>query len=713
MKCRRRPLEVSLHSLRLRLEDFSTAPAPNARVAFVAGFDVNDAGSLALKGNFALQPMAASVQLNVKELGLKLAQPYLGEFVKLLITSGSVSTDMKIDVKQGADGQFAINAEGSASVDKLATVDLHAGELVKWDKLALTGIRASIRRCRRGSRDRADRPGANIVMAADGSVNLTDVLVVAPPRAEPAPAPAPATPATPAAVPAPQAISIGKVTCKDGKVSFTDKTITPNYSLNIAELDGKVEGFSLKGDMVATVDVGARIEQAPLRITGRLKPVMNDLFVDVRVVLSDMNLSPFTPYSDKYVGYPVSKGKLALDLQYLINKRKLDSKNILFTDQFTLGDKVNSPTATKLPVKFALALLTDRRGQIKLDIPVSGSMDDPKFRVLPIVLHVVVNILEKAATSPFALIGSLIGGGEELSFVEFDFGGTELNGPAKKALDKLIGALADRPGLRFEIRPQIDAVHDTEAMHKALFDRKLKAQKLKELVRNGRPVVPVDEMTVASEEYERLLTLAYEEEEMPKPRTVIGTLRKQPREEMERMLNEHIQVTPDDLRALAYRRAAAVRDYMLASNSVEAARLFLIEPEAPPPGQTADAKAARVVFNLQVGDSAPSGAQFNAPAETPERPALPEKRSKLRPASLWRRGRRCCCRRGSARPLTQSGVAGFGAASDSASQRVRGEVRHRHIPGDVYLLRLTAAFFRRRRQVRLAGESALDPLPLG
>jgi hypothetical protein len=517
------------------------------------------------------------------------------------------------------------------SVDKLATLDLHAGELVKWDKLALTRIRASIWPLQARVEEIAlTGPDANIVMAADGTMNLTDVLMVAPPRIEPALVPAPVTPATRSAVPTAQTINIGKVTCKDGKMSFTDKTIAPNYSLNIAELEGKVEGFSLQGDMVATVNVGARIDQAPLRVTGRLKPVINDLFADVRVVLSDMNLSPFTPYSDKYVGYPVLKGKLTLDLQYLINKRKLESKNSLFTDQLTLGDKVDSPTATKLPVKFALALLTDRRGQIKLDIPVSGSMDDPKFRVLPVVLQVMVNILEKAATSPFALIGSLIGGGEELSFVEFDFGRAKINDPAKKSLDKLIGALADRPALRFEIQPQIDTAHDRDAMRKELFDRKLKAQKLKEMVNRGQPVVPVDEMIVAPEEYERLLTLAYEEEDMPKPRSIIGTLKKQPRAEMERMLNEHIQVTPDDLRGLAYRRAAAVRDYMLGPNSVEAARLFLIEPEVLPPEKSADAKAAHVVFNLQVRDSAPSGKQFNAPAETPERSALPPKRSKLR-----------------------------------------------------------------------------------
>ena len=143
-----------------------------------------------------------------------------------------------------------------------------------------------------------------------------------------------------------------------------------------------------------------------------------------------MDLSPVTPYSGRYAGYTIEKGKLSLSLQYLIVKKKLDAQNRVFLDQLTLGDKVDSPDATKLPVKLAIALLKNRKGEIDLNLPLSGQIDDPKFSLGRIIIKILVNILVKAATSPFALLGALFGGGEELSYVDFDYGSFDINEPA-------------------------------------------------------------------------------------------------------------------------------------------------------------------------------------------------------------------------------------------------------------------------------------------
>ena len=167
---------------------------------------------------------------------------------------------------------------------------------------------------------------------------------------------------------------------------------------------------------------------APLEITGKLNPLGKDLFVDLNVKFKDIDLSPMTPYSGKYVGYKIQKGKLFMDLKYQIVKRKLDSQNKIFFDQFTLGDKVESPQATKLPVRLAISLLKDRKGEIHLDIPVTGSLDDPKFSVFSIILQVLGNLIAKAATSPFALIGAMMGGGEQLDYLEFDYGSAAVAG---------------------------------------------------------------------------------------------------------------------------------------------------------------------------------------------------------------------------------------------------------------------------------------------
>ena len=178
-----------------------------------------------------------------------------------------------------------------------------------------------------------------------------------------------------------------------------------------------------------------------MEITGKINPLIKDLFADVKVDFRDIELSPVTPYSSKYLGHPITKGKLTFTVEYLVDKRKLDAKNKILIDQLTLGDKVESPDAVKAPVGLAVSLLTDRNGQINLDIPVSGSLDDPKFSVWPIVWQVIVNLITKALTSPFALLASLTGGGEELSFVEFDYGSPAVSEANLKKISALTKAL--------------------------------------------------------------------------------------------------------------------------------------------------------------------------------------------------------------------------------------------------------------------------------
>src|SRR5512143_877267 len=171
-----------------------------------------------------------------------------------------------------------------------------------------------------------------------------------------------------------------------------------------------------------------------------------------------------SPYGGKYMGYTIEKGKLSLNVEYLVVKRKLTAQNNLYLDQFTLGDRVESPDATKLPVKLAIALLKNRKGEISLDLPVTGNLDDPKFSMGGIIIKILLNILVKAATSPFALLGAVFGGGEELSYIEFDYGSASLNEQGLKKLDTLVKALYDRPALKLDIGGYADPEKDREAL---------------------------------------------------------------------------------------------------------------------------------------------------------------------------------------------------------------------------------------------------------
>jgi hypothetical protein len=321
--------------------------------------------------------------------------------------------------------------------------------------------------------------------------------------------------------------------------------------------------------------------------------------VDLRARFNDMELSPMTPYSGKFVGYTIEKGKLSFDLKYLINKRKLDSQNYIFLDQFTLGDRVESPKATKLPVKLAIALLKDRKGEIKLDIPVTGSLDDPKFSVWGIILKVLMNLIAKAATAPFSLLGALFGGGEELSYVEFDYGSTVITEQNMKKIDTLVKALHDRPALKLDIEGHVDLEKDKEGLIQYLFNKKIKAQKLNEMVKKGQPAVPVDDVKIEPPEYEKYLKMAYKEEKFPKPKNILGMAKDLPAPEMEKLMLTHIEIKEGDLRNLASQRAMKVKDAVLKSGQVEPERIFILEPKSLGPEKKEKLKDSRVDFKLK------------------------------------------------------------------------------------------------------------------
>jgi len=361
-----------------------------------------------------------------------------------------------------------------------------------------------------------------------------------------------------------------------------------------------VSGLSAEENTTADVELRGKLnDYAPLEITGRINPLRDDFFVDLKARITDLDLSPATPYSDKYVGYTIEKGKLSLDVKYSIIGRKLDSQNDIQIDQFTFGDRVESPTATKLPVKLAIALLKDRQGVIKLDLPVTGSLDDPKFSVWRIILHVIVNLLTKAATSPFALLGAVFGGGEELSYVEFDYGSAHVTDAAMKKLATLSKALQDRPSLKVDEEGHVDVEKDRQALQQLFYERKIKMQKLKETIRNGQPVPPVDEVKIEPGEREKYLKMAYREEKFPKPKNFLGLVKDIPPAEMEKLMLTHTVATDGDLRALASQRATNVRDVLLKSGQIDPERIFMVEPKLEGAEKKEKLNESRVDFALK------------------------------------------------------------------------------------------------------------------
>ncbi len=634
---------VNLVAERINFKGTNLSTAKNSKGRASLSFVFNKKGTVRTNGSVSINPPSANMQLNVKGVGISPFQPYFTDRVKIIIAQGDISLDGKVSFGYSMSGIMKASYKGEASVQNFDSLDkVKAEEFLKWNSLYFGGIEAAYSPLHVNiSQVALTDFYSRIIINKDGSINLQDIMqekgasVAAATKegaGEPAveayakPVEAAATvkqvdglpkaseaaqqkPAAEAAANQPvtslpqqtgKLIKIGAVTLQGGTINFSDSHIEPNYSASFLEIGGKISGLSSEETKFADVDLRGKFENsAPLEITGKINPLRDDLYVDLKIAFKDMDLSPVSPYSGTYLGYAIQKGELSLDLQYLIVKKKLDSKNNIFLDQFTLGDRVESPKATKLPVKFAIALLKNRKGEINLDVPVSGYINDPKFSISGIVWKMLLNLVVKAATSPFALIGALFGGGEELNYVDFNYGSSNLPEQDTKKLDTIVKALFNRPALKLDIEGHVDAARDKEGLTQYLFNRKLKAEKLKDFVKKGQPAVPVDQVTIGKEEYDKYLKMAYKDEKFPKPRNILGFAKDLPVPEMEKLMLTHIQITNDDLRQLAAARALNVKDYILKSGQVTADRVFLVEPKSLEPEAKDKLKGSRVDFKLK------------------------------------------------------------------------------------------------------------------
>ncbi len=305
-------------------------------------------------------------------------------------------------------------------------------------------------------------------------------------------------------------MSLGALVFEKGLLHFSDQSIEPHCSFVVEEFSGTIKGLSSRDQTTADVDLHGKVDaRSPFSVTGKVNPLVENIFADVAVTFTNTELTAFTPYTEKFAGRPLEKGKLSFAVHYLVNNKDLKAENGFFLDQFTLGAKNNSPDATSLPVKLAVALLKDRNGRIQLDVPLTGRIDDPKFRLMPIIWQVVVNLIVKAATSPFSLLGAAFGGGEELSYVEFQPGLAAFAVSETNKIETLAKALYERPTVSLEINGNVDPAPDRAAMARARFADQIKGLWLKEQLDAGMPVAAPADTNTPPADYERLVSKFY------------------------------------------------------------------------------------------------------------------------------------------------------------------------------------------------------------
>lgn len=569
------------------------ADMATSSTTFALDSTINGKGHLRAKGKAAWAPVSADVEVDAEQVDFVALQGWaLEKFDRpsLALTKGALSFAGKVR----ADGQpLNVAVQGKAGISDFNLLDKATSEdLLRWRSLEVDGIdvQTAPLNVKIDSVVQSDL-FARITIMPDGSIRLRDALLhgeeseaekKAEQRAEAAGKEVEKTrggTVTTAEVPQKKQalpIHVGTVVLKNGNVIFNDRFIKPNYRANLTRLNGKV-GPLAPGQRGQVALAGFVNRTAPLEIKGKVDPFGSELFLDLTAKAKGIDLPGFTPYSGRYIGYAIEKGKLSVDLHYFIEKGELRAENNIFLDQLTLGQKVESPDALSLPVSLAISLLKNSRGEIDLNLPISGSLNDPEFSIGGLIVKVFFNLLTKAVTAPFALLGSIFGGGADLSYVEFAPGFARLTPEAEKNLEAISKAMADRPALKMEITGVATTATDREGLKQATLERRVKSQKLADMAKQGKSGGSISEVTLTAAEYPKYLEQAYKAEKFDKPRNLIGLTKSLPVPEMERLMLEHLPAGEDELRALAERRARAAHEALMAKG-VPGDRVFVVQP---------------------------------------------------------------------------------------------------------------------------------------
>jgi len=582
----------TLSNTSLSLSNLNGPKFTPAALRFASTF--NKDTPLKASGDITPNPFRYKGSVSIGRLPLRDFEAYFPSNLNVFLLGGTADTAMNVDIALKG-GKPAGTFKGSAGVRAFHAIDsIEEEDLLKWESLQLDDIQGNLEPFSLALREIAlNGVYSRIIIRKDGTLNLQnlvqkdekkpDTQPVAAAAAKPVEKP-PAPAITPAPAPAAQQpaaarkqIRVDAITVQGGTLAFTDNHLPQRFSTTFYNLGGKVSGLSSEEAKFADVDLRGNLENhSPLQITGQINPLRDDLFVDLKVAFQDIELSPVTPYSGTYLGYTVEKGKLSLELKYRIDKKLLASENKIFIDQFTFGEKVDSDKATKLPVKLGLALLKDRRGEIHLDVPVTGRTDDPKFSIWKLVFQVLQNLLVKAVTSPFSLLSSMFGGGQDFSAVQFDHGRSIITSVEEQKMGVLAKALLDRPALKVELKGYVDREKDAEAYRSELLSRKLRNEKFLALSKAGtvKEGEKAESLQVLPEEYPIYLKAVYRKEKFPKPRNVIGLVKDLPPDEMKKLIIANTVIGEPELQTLARERVVAVTNQLVNKGTVPAERVF-------------------------------------------------------------------------------------------------------------------------------------------
>ncbi|HLX68326.1 MAG TPA: DUF748 domain-containing protein [Verrucomicrobiae bacterium] len=635
-----RPARLTLDQISVTGTNLSNVPLTNFAAAVSLRWNTNGTLNTEVNGSFG-EP-AVDIHLAFANIDLHPLDPYLDSKLSVFVIGSKLGMDGHIRLR-GTNGELPnVTFNGDTWLNDFDTVDgVLSEDLIKWDSVHISDISAGLNPSEVAVKQMSVS-GFYVrgIIETNRTINVLVALRISPTNTTTETATDKSGRSekpkkllagdriisTNALAQLPlKTFSVGSIVITNSSANFTDRSLTPNVNMALQQINGTISGISSEELQHADVSLHAKVDNVgPVDITGTINPFSKGQTNEIKIAVNDVDLTPLSSYSGKYAGYRIAKGKVSVALTYHLHGRDLKSQNVITIDQFRFGEKVNSPDATKLPVRLGVAVLQDRNGKIVLDVPIDGTLDNPDFHLGKVIRAAIWNIVGKAITSPFAVLGALFGGGkgEEIRYEDFAVGSADLTAASKEKLDVIVKALYERPGLQLEISGSVDTNADLDGLRAVYLEKELRAQKWQALRKADRAATTPDQIVIAPEERPALIKALYADMSakglivasntngtskvvVPPPSLYKNAeaqhgatelLRKQnipapvaqstasagqsqaaATDPFELALLNSISVPDDDFQTLAANRAKAAREYILQGGKVEAERVFLTE----------------------------------------------------------------------------------------------------------------------------------------
>jgi hypothetical protein len=534
---------------------------------------LNETGSIGVQGKVTVEPLSADTDLKLEHIEIRPFQPYLDRFLNADVLDGAIDLNGTAHFAKEHANEPLLRFQGNLAVNQVAVADRkELDNVVTWKALSVNRVALNIDPTSVKIAEIVwQEPSVHMVVDSEGHVNLARLAASPSPSEQAAVQKGIETEKSPPKSAEPIPVTIDQVKLVKLAATYQDLSIEPKVRTSLTDFGGTIKGLSSKQLKKADVNLKGKVGRAaPLKIAGKINPLSGDAFTDLIVTLGGMDLTPAGPYSGKYVGYGLSKGKLSLDLKYEVSQKVLEAENLVRVDQLTFGEKTNSPDATSLPVPLVVALLQDRKGLIEIDMPIRGNLNDPDFKYGKVVISTLLNLLGKVVASPFALMGKLVpGGGEEdLQFIEFSPGSASPADSELTKLEALEKALDERAGLRLDIKGTTDSTLDVAALQKMKLRNQLVA-----MSGGAKP----DQEELSPKEEQRLVEKLYAKLPAPDPSATPAEPTQPTVADMKQKLEAAVQISTSELEALAHQRAEAIRRRLLDSGKLTEERVALLD----------------------------------------------------------------------------------------------------------------------------------------